>query len=447
MKESRYNIWVERENVFYIFNGRSGTLFSLSREDFDLFHRYLAGESEISPSILLELVERSMLILDYEDELETLETMYQNRRFDTSSFYLRIVTSLGCNFDCPYCFEAKHPSIMDDEVQESIIAVLDDQLPKIKRFEVGWFGGEPLVGKKPLLSLSDIFIKRCDLAGVVYNAHIYTNGYLLDEEMCRQLRDCRVTTAQITLDGPPEIHDQMRPLASGKGSFWQLIKNLKHAVKYFSIEINVNINAENFRQAETLFKILNSKGLSGKLTIYPNQIFNADKGVSSPSATYKTACLTKKEFACAELELNTLARQYGLAQPELPKPLSAPCTAVRSNELIVGSKGEIYKCPINVGNKMEVIGNIRDYRNQNERVHKWLKYNPFSDAECRSCIALPVCMGGCAHHAMSQNLYDNRCVTFRHTYQEQIVAFIDSNKDTNSITTSVPVKITRQRES
>lgn len=63
------------------------------------------------------------------------------------------------------------------------------------------------------------------------------------------------------------------------------------------------------------------------------------------------------------------------------------------NELIVGSRGEMDKCPINIGNKMEVIGNIREYRNQNERVHKWLKHNPFSDAECRSCIALPGCMG------------------------------------------------------
>jgi hypothetical protein len=48
-------------------------------------------------------------------------------------------------------------------------------------FNVTWFGGEPLVGKQPLLALSDAFIERCDRAGVSYGAGITTNGFLLDE--------------------------------------------------------------------------------------------------------------------------------------------------------------------------------------------------------------------------------------------------------------------------
>jgi uncharacterized protein len=447
MKESQYNIWVERANIFYVFNGLSGILLSLSREEFESLRRFLAGENDFVPNLLLRLTQGRMLILDDEDELETLETIYQNSRFNTSKFYLRIVTSLGCNFDCPYCFEAKHPSIMDGEVQESIIAVLDDQIPKIKRFDVGWFGGEPLVGKKSLLALSDTFIERCDRADVFYDAHIFTNGYLLDEDTCRQLQDRRVTTAQVTLDGPPEIHNRMRPLSNGKGSFWQIIKNLHHAVNYLGVQLRVSIDTENFRNVETLFQILAKEGLSGKLTVYPARLFGADNGVSSPAATYQSRCFTLSEYARAELEFNTLAFQYGLAQPELPEPIATPCTAVRANELIVGSKGELYKCPINIGNKMEVIGDIRDYQNHNGRVHKWLKYDPFSDAECRTCIALPGCMGGCAHDAMSRKLYDNRCSTFRHTYREQIMTSIDRGGQANFMATSVPVKITRQKYS
>ena len=72
---------------------------------------------------------------------------------------------------------------MDAEVQDLVLKVLDDQLPQIANFDVTWFGGEPLVGKKPLLELSDQFIERCDRANVEYAAGIITNGYLLDPEV------------------------------------------------------------------------------------------------------------------------------------------------------------------------------------------------------------------------------------------------------------------------
>ena len=34
-------------------------------------------------------------------------------------------------------------------------------------------------------------------------------------------------------------------------------------------------------------------------------------------------------------------------------------------------------------------------------------------------------MGGCAHHGMDVIQHENRCSTFRHTYREQVFAFVD----------------------
>jgi uncharacterized protein len=117
--------------------------------------------------------------------------------------------------------------------------------------------------------------------------------------------------------------------------------------------------------------------------------------------------------------------RHGFANHSMPRPTGAPCTAVRANELVVGSEGELYKCWDSVGNRMEVVGDIRDYKNTNGRMQKWLKYDPFADPECRSCIALPVCMGGCAHHGMDLLQYENRCGSFRHTYKEQIISYAE----------------------
>jgi uncharacterized protein len=121
-----------------------------------------------------------------------------------------------------------------------------------------------------------------------------------------------------------------------------------------------------------------------------------------------------------------MAQDYGFTRPSLPRPTGAPCTAVRANELVVGSKGELYKCWDSVGNGQEVIGHISDYSNLNGTLRKWLSYDPFADAECRSCLALPVCMGGCAHLASIPSMHENRCGTFRYNYREQILRFVDS---------------------
>ena len=69
-------------------------------------------------------------------------------------------------------------------------------------------------------------------------------------------------------------------------------------------------------------------------------------------------------------------------------------------------------------------------------MRRWLDYDPFSDEECRSCVALPVCMGGCAHHGMDMLQHENRCSTFRHTYREQVLRYAE-----HAETEGVPVSI------
>ena len=425
MKESRFNIWVEHAGAFYVYNGVSGALLRISREDYLALQDFLSNRDNVNcrPALLSDLVLGQMLVSDDSDELAFLSKRYQLSRFDTTHLGLTIVTSLGCNFDCPYCFESKHPSIIDDEVREAILQLLDDKLSSIGSFNVCWYGGEPLIGKHALLKLSDDFIERCDANQVQYSARIITNGYLLDEQTCEQLRDRRIGLAQITIDGPPEIHNRMRPLASGGGSFERILNNLRHAVNYLNIAIRINVDEENFHRAEELLQILAGEGFSGKLTVYVAQIVGANN-LAAPAASYSRCHLTRPGFARVEQEFANVAARYGFTTTKLPTPTGAPCTAVRSNEFVIGSKGELYKCFESVGNQLEVIGDIRNYRESNGRLQKWLKYDPFSNDECRGCIALPVCMGGCAHHAFDAMQYENRCGTFRHTHKDQVLRLV-----------------------
>ena len=173
-----------------------------------------------------------MLIEDDSDEIGILGQRYEASRNNSSHLALTVVTSLGCNFKCPYCFEDKHPSVMDEEVQELVFELLENQMSRISSFHVTWFGGEPLVGKKSLLALSDGFMQRCEAGGVAYDADIITNGYLLDADTCIELATRKVTLAQVGLDGPPDVHDRMRPLVSGKGSFADPVAALRPSPRF-----------------------------------------------------------------------------------------------------------------------------------------------------------------------------------------------------------------------
>ena len=452
MKESRYNVWVDHRDAAYVYNGVSGGLLRVPMEDVPQVRAFLAGDQGVdatcSPQLLADMVRGRMLVRDEFDEVAFLAARYQASRHNTEHFALTIVTSLGCNFDCPYCFEAKHPSILNPEVEQAVLRMLDDKLPTIRSFGVTWYGGEPLVGKRPLLALSDAFIERCDSAEVQYAASIVTNGSLLDEETCAQLRDRRVGDAQVTLDGPPDVHDRMRPLAGGRnrGTFWGIVKNLRHAVDYLSIAVRVNVDQGNFGRTEELLQILAAEGFAGKMTVYIGQLVGINDNAAAPSASYTGSCFTSPGYARAQQEFADLAERYGFAAPRLPRPTGAPCTAMRVNELVVGSKGELYKCFESVGNRQDVVGDIRSYQVPNSRLAKWLTYDPFANDECRDCIALPVCMGGCAHRAMIPKLHDDRCDTFRHTYREQVWRFVDTAERVGSNGHAAPVQLMPRME-
>ena len=80
----------------------------------------------------------------------------------------------------------------------------------------GWHG-EPLLQMDRLVDLSRKMRDVCTRADCKYTASIVSNGYLLDRETAERLKEQQVADAQITLDGPRDVHDERRPLVGGGG--------------------------------------------------------------------------------------------------------------------------------------------------------------------------------------------------------------------------------------
>lgn len=307
MRESNYNIWVEHEGVHYVYNALTGSLLQVTQAD-----KAAVKDMRIDQTTTLyQLLSKGKIIVpDETDELAILERRYNAGKVDSSHLALTLITSLGCNFDCPYCYEEKHPSLIKKNVQQSVLKYLHDHIEQVNRFEMHWLGGEPLLAKKSLFSLSRRFIDLCEEYNVGYAADITTNGYLLDQVTCQELVEHRVFNAQVCLDGPPHIHDRMRPLAGGGGTFWKILENLQIAVDYLDVTVRVNADTVNYEHAEELIQILEKAGLAGKITIYLGQLVKVDDGAESPSATYIPRCFSSKEFAKAEARFLEMAYGY-----------------------------------------------------------------------------------------------------------------------------------------
>ena len=123
VKASRYNVWTHEEGSDFVYNGMSGASLKLGTGERQAVEGYLAGERDglfggapSEPGAWVHArVGRDRRVAAARGALPALA-----QRQDASR--PTIVTSLGCNFDCPYCFEDKHPSILGAEVEDGVHA-------------------------------------------------------------------------------------------------------------------------------------------------------------------------------------------------------------------------------------------------------------------------------------------------------------------------------------
>ncbi len=425
MQYSRYNVWSEAGGRHWVFNGVTGALVDLTGPERAAADALVgSGATPGSASHfdkLAQLVRCGVLRNDGVDELDELERQYRFDRLGSGAMALTIVTSLGCNFDCPYCFEEKEPALLQPEVADAIVAMVSDSMPGLERLSVTWFGGEPLLGREVLYDLSDRLIERCDANGTSYSARIVTNGWHLTEPVAQALAQRRVRAAQVTIDGPPRIHDARRPHATGRGTFERVVTNVATAVDHLQVDVRVNLAGDNIGVLDELLDALAARGLAGRVPVSASPLTDIATNAQAPLASYESTSLTTPQFADVEIEFAALARRHGFqADDGLPSRRRLSCAIVTPTSIVIGPRGELWKCWDEVGDSSAVFGTIHDYHQPSPMIRKWATYSPFDDQQCRGCIALPVCMGGCPQIAFHQTDRDAQCGTFRFNHQRKV---------------------------
>lgn len=408
MKLSRYNVLKTIDNTHIVFNTKTCALATLNEQEIQLINDIKSGcfvENNYNSDLVSKMIRFGCILPDNIDELDQIEYMNNVAKYSSKVLGLTIAPTMECNFRCVYCFEEHSKCNMDINVQDAIVKYVKQNISGLERLAVAWFGGEPMLEKSTVYSLSQRLISLCEAHSVLYNATMISNGSLFTDEDVAEIKRSKISTVQITLDGPRDVHDRRRIDISGISSFDKIIKNIKLLSKNkIKVRVRINVDFQNSDSVDILLKELRNFIPNFKDVMIS---FGHVKPYTDECKCVEDACINDSDYAETNLALNSKAVQYGF---ELNKMMLYPhvrmthCGACMKNSIIVDPEGYLYKCSSCIGKKALSYGNIlHGYDMASPNYLNWIKWSPFDYPKCKECVWLPLCMGGCQAMAKKES--------------------------------------------
>lgn len=424
---SRYNHFFPMEDGCLAYNAFSNSLAKVPPENIDIIDQILKDpgltlEDDRSIKIKNDLIRGGFLIDHHLDEFDVLKVQNMVGRFANRQLSLTIAPTLHCNFSCSYCFEDKKPDTMTPEIEEALLKFVDNELKSLKSLNIGWFGGEPLLRIDTIERLTAGFETLCREHDAVFHpGSIITNGYLLTGKNAEKLKKANIRHAQVTLDGTAAQHDQRRKLINGKGTFREIVGNIKEAVEMIAITVRVNIDKDNVGQLDDFLEFWQKEGLVEKANFYYGQVL----GNTAACSDIAGRCLSTREYSQLVIELLFKAINHGIRNIRYPSLYKTGfCGADNLNSYVVSPSGNLFKCWEEISAEEDAaIGHLLEKEPGPSGIAnaaRYLGWDPFSNDFCKPCTIFPVCGGGCIFNAM-KSPEKKVCNTWKYNLKEMLL--------------------------
>lgn len=368
----------------------------------------------VSGCVLEALKKLGLLIEEQADGYEQYRE-YQKALGEPAINILYLLLSDACNIRCRYCyFLAPMPrgyrfSLMR---KETAIKALDLFARCVKRSiarghpeqHVVIYGGEPTINKEVLLEALKYIdvLKEKGFLPRALSVTLNTNGILLDEEILAQ---CKATGAvvAISIDGPREVHDQMRVYPSGKGTFDEVIRSYR-LVQQSGVKVGicVTIGRHNlFRMKEIVRWLANELGAKGMGFNLLIEDLAGQAGSEHDCYAEAVAQELIESFKVARAEGIYEDRMMRRVKNFLDKePMLSDCGGC-GLQIVVSPDGKIGVCQAFCGEKeFFVTESFETFEPESHPFWKrWRRRSPLANETCKDCVALGNCGGGCPYNA------------------------------------------------
>lgn len=344
-----------------------------------------------------------LLVEDHRREQKEVFRYFEEINRKNVVFNLGVVLGRDCNMACSYCGNRgrRDGPAMTGETAARLADFIGENLGRGKEtIDITFYGGEPLLYKEKIRTISALVRQAAARRRVQYRFGLVTNGSLLTKETVKELIPFGLARAVVTLDGPPAVHDALRPFADGRGSFAAIVRNMRESTGLIRISLNANYREDNWHHVLDLLPVLREHGLGPDRL--ENITFNAvSPSFEDPGPAYCGGRCRNFDEVWLSRALVTLRRavlETGYATPTTMEVV--PCRVCVHDNLTVNHDGALCKCPSLLGRKKYEIGDIHHGVGRLDIYHPSLWKG---EEKCRECVYLPLCYGGCRYLALRKN--------------------------------------------
>ena len=357
------------------------------------------------PSEVFEFLKRNHFLCD--DDLESnFLSAFKNFNFGNHSQFLDccFVTGMGCNLNCPYCYEKHSSSRIPREKYDSLLDYISGG--EFVRVHFAWFGGEPLLHLNDIEYFYDSFIKLPCFSSLTISGGITTNGTLLTERILDHLLNYKIKTFQITMDGAKSDCDINRPFANGIGSSFDVIFGNLSAISQLDSDFNIVIRCN----------VGPSTDLNSFLDFYKSN-FGKDKRFSCllyPVSNWGGDRIDAKMVSQQNyFELNKILLKQHI-NSELAKMLlnsNMFCEYGFPDKFVMNSDGSIGKCTLKFEQSISSLSAGNWPRSIKDLCQE------------ESCFLYPKCFGATCPNKKAN---ESKCEELKRSYEEFLYEYFDS---------------------
>jgi len=414
----------------YIINiniGNSNLLVNGINGHVDLISSYIAkllqnkDFKKINRNILNRLINRHYIFNNIKEE----EIIYKKTEKDV---YYQLVNdkkrsiiinfSEACNLNCVYCTSKKRRKNKRMSI-EHVDKIFEFIKKFYKRFRFNkniiLFGGEPLMEKNS--SLFNYLLKK--ILNTKFKLFIISNGVSINKyiDVIKENKE-KIARFQITLDGPPEIHDKKRYGLNYTKTFDLILNNIIELLKLkIPITLRSNMEDSSFYHLHKLVKILENKKIDRNKYLKPYLALIHTyhlKGTSNPitQPVKYIKKFRKQSEKHPELLIYKEKNLYQYPETFLMNvinkrrniPRITPCNTAGAKVFVFASDNKIYACESSVDIKEFVLGEyFPRIKWDKNNVKKWKNRCSTKMRKCKRCPLVFICGGGCSLDAYEKN--------------------------------------------
>jgi uncharacterized protein len=362
-------------------------------------------DNSASPELSASLTRLSMMADDPADEQREMEGYRREINRLNPNLRVAVILGMACNFACVYCYEGslKGTAAMSDDVADQLVASLLARFTagNKKRLILDFYGGEPLLYSQRIRYLAERIKPAVEALGGRFEFTLVTNGSLLTPVLVEELVALGLVSVKVTIDGTAANHDHFRPCKDGKGSWSLIVDNLLACRGLCTITLSGNYTADNYPVFPELLDTLAARGFTaddfGSVQFYP--VMQVNDQFANPEFTGGCCSNDEPWVHSTSLVLRQEILQRGYRFPKLSP---SPCMVDLDNAFTVDHDGTIYKCVTLIGHPDLACGDIWQGLSQGWQ-ESWCLDHWQDERQCRDCVYLPLCFGGCRAMAFQRN--------------------------------------------